>query len=378
MMEFRKTNLAQYQNREIFEVTPIKLGGSPTDPKNKIALTREQHVEAVNYWNRVIKDMSNSQKIQNVLVTGGAGYIGAHTVRQLLAAGLGVVVIDDLSTGNEANLSSEAKFINGDFADKALLKEIFETHKIDSVMHFAASIEVGESVEKPLEYLENNTLKTASLLQTMLENDVTRFIFSSTAAVYGLQEKVPIPEDAPLGPLDPYGSSKLLTEKLIEYYTRFAGLQAIIFRYFNACGADHEKPIHDSHLSHLIPRLVESTEGRMPMLEILGDDYNTPDGTGVRDYVHVLDVARAHVMALEHLDKAKCEIMNIGTGQGLSVKEIIRAAEKLTGKKVPYKISKRRPGDSPITVADNSKIKEKIGFEPKHSDLDTIIKTSWH
>ncbi len=322
--------------------------------------------------------MENGSDKQTVLVTGGAGYIGAHTVRQLLEAGRAVVVIDDLSTGKQANLGSEAVFVQGDFADKALLKETFGKYKIDAVMHFAASIEVGESVEKPLEYLDNNTLKTAALVQTMLEQGVDKLVFSSTAAVYGLQERVPIPEDATVGPLDPYGSSKLITEQLINYYTRFAGLKAIIFRYFNACGSDFDKTIYSAHESHLIPRVVDAIEGRLHELEIFGDDYDTVDGTGVRDYVHVLDVARAHITALGNLDYAECEIYNIGTGNGLSVKQIVDAAEQLTGKKVPVKMSARRPGDSPITVADNTKIKAKLGFELKHSDLETIIKTSWH
>lgn len=312
-----------------------------------------------------------------VLVTGGAGYIGAHTVRQLTTAGHKVVVIDNLSTGVLENVPSEAIFVEGDFSDKELLSKIFSNYNIDAVMHFAASIEVGESVEKPLEYLDNNSHKTVTLIETMLAHGVNKFIFSSTAAVYGLQETVPIPEFAPTMPIDPYGYSKLLTEHLISYYVKFAGLQAIVFRYFNACGSDFDKAIYSTHESHLIPRVIGAAEGRLSELEIYGDDYETIDGTGVRDYVHVLDVARAHVTALNHFDHSM-KVYNIGTGRGFSVKQIIDATQQLTGKPVPVKISPRRPGDSPITIADNSKIKAELNFELQHSDLETIIKTSWH
>lgn len=321
--------------------------------------------------------MESIDKI-TILVTGGAGYIGAHTVRALSNAGHKVIVIDNLSTGKQANLAPDVIFIQGDFADPNLLDKVFDEHKINAVMHFAASIEVGESVEKPIEYLYNNSVKTSLLLKVMVEHDVKNFIFSSTAAVYGLQEQVPIPETAGLGPLDPYGFSKMLTEQVIEFYTKFTGLNAIIFRYFNACGSDFDKTIYSKHESHLIPRVIDVAEGRRSEIEIYGTDYNTPDGTGVRDYVHVLDIAAAHVLALENFDKSNFQIYNIGTSKGLSVKEIISAVENITGKTVPVKISKRREGDSPITIADNSKIKTQLGFELKHSDLETIIKTSLH
>lgn len=312
-----------------------------------------------------------------ILVTGGAGYIGAHVTRQLLAAGYKVVVIDDLSTGQQANVAPEAIFIAGSCGDLELLAKVFREHSISTVMHFAASIEVGESTEKPLEYFENNVVNTQRLITAMLAAGVRQFVFSSTAAVYGLQQDMPIKESASIDPLDPYGTSKFIAEEVIRYHARFAGLQAVIFRYFNAAGSDFEKPIYSTHNSHLIPRVLAAQQGQLSELEIYGNDYETPDGTGVRDYVHVLDIARAHLAALELLPTlTSLELFNIGTSKGLSVKEIIEAAERLFGKPVPHKYSPRRAGDSPITVADNSKISSQLNFELKYSDIDTILKTS--
>lgn len=321
----------------------------------------------------------------NILVTGGAGYIGAHAVRQLLAAGHSVVVVDNLSTGQKSNLHKDATFVKGDFGDAKVLAKVFSAHSIDAVMHFAASIDLNESIKKPVEYFENNTLKTEVLVQEMLRVGVEKLIFSSTAAVYGSQKTMPIPETAVGENLAPYGESKLLSEQIIKAYANSTPLKAIVFRYFNACGSDFDKTIYPQHATSLIPHVVDVAAGRAPKLEIFGTDYDTIDGSGVRDYVHVLDIARAHVAGLEDLSKKEEEdsagsfkLFNIGTGTGWSVKQIVAAAERITGKTIPVEIAERRPVDVAIAVADNTKIKKELGLELIHSDLETLINTSWH
>ncbi len=328
-------------------------------------------------WSEYQKLISDKQPQKTILVTGGAGYIGGHTVQQLIKENYKVVVLDDLSSGSLDNIHPEAEFIHGDFADIELLREIFSGTEIEAVMHFAASIEVGESVEKPLHYLDNNTLKTGKLLQVMNEFDIDKFIFSSTAAVYGLQEQMPVSENAPLSPIDPYGHSKMLSEQLLAFHSQHNGLRAIVFRYFNACGANPENPVYSAHESHLIPRVVDVAMGRRDSIQIYGDDYHTADGTGVRDYVHVVDIARAHIAGLKRLQtQTGFAVYNIGTGKGLSVREIISEVQRATGREVKYQVVPRRPGDSPITVADNIKITTELYFQLQHSDLANIIKTS--
>ncbi len=318
----------------------------------------------------------------NILVTGGAGYIGAHAVRQLLAPGHSVVVIDNLSTGQRSNLSQEATLVEGDFGNVELLKKIFQDHKIDAVMHFAASIDLNESIKKPLEYFENNTLKTGALVQEMLRAGVKKLIFSSTAAVYGKQKSMPIQETAVGEDLAPYGLSKLLSEQIIHGYSQTAGLQAIVFRYFNATGSDEDKQIYPNHSTSLIPQVIDVAEGRKDFMTIYGTDFDTIDGSGVRDYVHVLDIARAHVAGLNYLEKGDLtenfKVYNVGTGTGWSVKQIIAAVERVTGKHVNVQTAERRPVDVAIAVADNTKIRTELGFDPKHSDLDSLINSSWH
>lgn len=327
----------------------------------------------------------------NILVTGGAGYIGAHAVRQLMQAGHGVVVIDNLTTGNKSNLPDSVELVEADFADLKVLKKIFSKSSklpIDAVMHFAASIDLNESIEKPLEYLENNTLKTAVLVQAMLEHGVTKLIFSSTAAIYGRQEIMPIPETAKGSDLAPYGLSKQLSEDLIKAYSQSAGLDCIVFRYFNAAGSDTDKKIYPSKSTSLIPQVMAVAKGQASLLTIYGTDYDTIDGTGVRDYIHVLDIARAHVRGLEVLMQAEqstdlkpgglFKIYNIGTGIGWSVKQIVEAAKRITNKPIEVKFAPRRPVDVAIALADNAKIKSELGFALEHSDLDTLIQTSWY
>lgn len=313
-----------------------------------------------------------------VLVTGGAGYIGAHVVRQLLKAGAGVVVLDNLSTGRREHVPNEAKFIEGEAGDMNLLRDIFANEHIDFVIHMAASIEVGESVEKPVEYLQNNALNTAVLLKAMEEAGVKNIIFSSTAAVYGKQEAMPIPETAPLDPNNPYAHSKYIAEQLIEYYCKFSGFRAVVFRYFNACGTDYDGVIHSAHESHLIPNVLKVARGEKAHLEVFGNDYETFDGTGVRDYVHVLDIANAHVKALGKISELDpYTVINIGTGKGFSVEQIVNCVSEVLNRIIPMEISPRRPGDAPITIADNTRMKTVLGFALEHSDLETIIKTSW-
>jgi UDP-glucose 4-epimerase len=320
----------------------------------------------------------HSHNNKTILVTGGAGYIGSHTCRELLKAGYGVVVLDNLSTGKKQNIPEGAEFIEGDTADKNLLLKIFADKHIYAVLHFAASIEVEESVRQPQKYLQNNALNTANVLAAMAESKVKNFIFSSTAAVYGDQDIQPIPETARAKPNNPYGYAKFVAEKIIKYHAQFMGLKAVIFRYFNACGCDFDGAIVPTHHSHLIPIVMQAAAGDMPALKVYGKDYGTPDGTCVRDYVHVLDIARAHVVALDKIAGMETfEVYNIGTGSGQSVLDVVNAAKELLKKDIPLEFLARRPGDAVITVADNRKIREAWGFKPEFSDLETIIKTTW-
>lgn len=350
----------------------------------------EAVVLSIDKYNELLLQLASSTKTEpsaseslikmNVLVTGGAGYIGAHVVRELVKYGYNVFVVDNLSSGKRSNIAPEATFIEGDISDINLLRDIFANNRINLVMHLAASVEVGESVEHPGEYLQNNALNTASLLRAMSEAGVKKIIFSSTAAVYGEPEAVPILESAALRPNNPYGQSKLLAERIISYYCKNEGFQAVVFRYFNACGSDFDGKISSAHESHLIPSVMEVLRGLRPHLVVNGNDYNTFDGTCVRDYIHVLDISSAHVLAITKMPQLleNFNVYNIGTSRGLSVEQIITAAAEITGRMVPLEIGQRREGDAAITIADNSKIRQDFGFEPKYSDVETIIKTSWN
>lgn len=316
-------------------------------------------------------------QFMTVLVTGGAGYIGSHVVRQLITAGHTVIVADNLSTGQRKNVPPAAVFHEGDIGDEAFLESIFTSYPIEVVMHFAASIEVEESTREPDKYLANNTLATISLLRSMDKHEVKKIIFSSTAAVYGEPEKTPISEDAVLAPINPYGHSKLLAEQAIQFFTSYRGFTAVVFRYFNACGSDFDGTLFSTHESHLIPLVMEVASGKRPHITVFGNDYETSDGTCVRDYVHVLDIAGAHLAALPKLSQLPSfNVYNIGTGRGSSVSEVVHVATEVIGHMIPLEIGSRRDGDPAVLVADNRKIKEELGFELQYSDLPTIIKTS--
>ena len=316
---------------------------------------------------------------ETVLVTGGAGYIGSHAARQLLKEGYKVVVLDNLSAGLRSNVPTGAKFVEGDLSDVNLLRDLFNQENISAVMHFAASIEVEESVREPEKYFENNVLNTARLVETMVENNVKRLIFSSTCAVYKEQsEAKKLSELSPLGPTSPYGSTKFLAEQVIGYFAQYFGLKAIIFRYFNACGFEVGSGIKATHESHLIAKVMQVVAGRSPHIIVNGTDYPTFDGTCIRDYVHVMDIATPHVLALKklHTQTEGVEFYNIGTGHGSSVKEVINCASEVLGKIIPMEIGARRAGDAVIMVADNTKLQNNLGYHLQYSNMENIIKSS--
>lgn len=315
----------------------------------------------------------------NILVTGGAGYIGSHTVRDLVHRGHQVVVLDNLSKGHEAAVKG-ALLIRGDTADRELLKSLFREHEIEAVMHFAASSLVGESVRLPSGYYHNNLVKGLSLLDAMVELGVHQLVFSSTAAVYGEPQEIPIPEDHPAAPTNPYGATKLALEGSMRWYGEAYGLRSASLRYFNAAGADPAGDIGEDHdpETHLIPLVLKVAVGHLPRLEVFGTDYPTPDGTCIRDYIHVNDLADAHVLAMEALASgAPSSVYNLGNGNGYSVLEVIRAAEEVVGKPIPVNYGARRPGDPAMLVAGSKKIKAGLGWQPCFTDLRAIIETAW-
>jgi len=315
-----------------------------------------------------------------ILITGGAGYIGSHVVKALNEKGFEVVVYDNLSKGHkEAVLTGE--LIIGDLEDEKLLSRVFENNKIDAVMHFAAFIEVGESVKNPLKYYRNNTENTIKLLKVMEKFGVNKFIFSSTAAVYGNPQTVPIPETEPIKPINPYGQSKAFVEKILKDISKTKDFKYVSLRYFNAAGADPSGRIGESHNpeTHLIPLILKTAKGERKSIKIFGTDYPTPDGTAIRDYIHVDDLAEAHILALEYLiDGGESDVFNLGYGHGYSVKEVVETAKKITGIDFPVEETDRRPGDPAVLVADSSKLKQKLGWKPKYDDLEYIIKTAWN
>jgi UDP-glucose 4-epimerase len=316
-----------------------------------------------------------------ILVVGGAGYIGSHAVRILLDQGYDVVVLDDLSTGHKKAVDSRAVFVHGNLGDREVLKSLFSNYPIRGVMHFAARTLVGESVLKPSMYYKNNTAATLNLLDVMVEHGVYHLIFSSTCAVYGTPETDVITEDLPKRPVSPYGKSKWMVEQILEDFEHAYGLKYVALRYFNAAGAHESGEIGEDHdpESHLIPIILQHLLGFREKVTVFGTDYPTPDGTCIRDYIHVSDLVQAHILALEALMNGKLEqaAFNLGTGRGYSVREVIRKCEEITGRKATVELGERRSGDSPKLVASSEKIFQALGWKPKH-DLDEIIRSAWN
>ena len=314
-----------------------------------------------------------------ILVTGGAGYIGSHTVKVLGEKKFEVLTIDNLSHGHkEAVLYGD--FIKLDISEEKELTKLIEAFRPDVVIHFAAYIDVKESVTYPIKYYKNNTINTINMLEILVKHNVKNFIFSSTAAVYGVPTKVPIPENHDLNPINSYGKSKLFVEEVLKDFQLSYGLNYVSLRYFNAAGAEPKHRIGESHKpeTHLIPLVLKVAKKEKKFIKIYGSDYDTPDGTAVRDYIHVEDLAVAHVKAVEYLiEKKESGIFNCGYGKGYSVKEIIEVAKKVTGKEIPIQICDRREGDPPVLVADNTKIRRELDWIPKYDDIEYIIKTAW-
>ncbi len=316
-----------------------------------------------------------------VLVAGGAGYIGSHTVKALLAGGFETVVFDDLSAGRRELVVPGCRLVVGDLLDPDAVRSVFrENGDIAAVLHFASLIQVGESYRNPRKFYPHNLGTSLNLLEAMLEAGVGRLVFSSSAAVYGAPRVQPIPEDHPLEPINPYGATKSMVEHILGDFDRAHGLRFVTLRYFNAAGADPDGALGEMHEpeTHLIPNILLSALGKRPALGVFGTDFPTPDGTAVRDYIHVSDLAAAHVLALRHLIAGGAsEVVNLGTNRGYSVLEVVGAAEKVVGRKVPVEVLPRREGDVPMLLASREKARRLLGWEPKISDIGTIVRTAW-
>ncbi len=318
-----------------------------------------------------------------ILVTGGAGYIGCHGVLALQNAGYDVVVLDNLVYGHRQIVEEVLKteLIVGDTKDRALLDRVFADHKIAAVMHFAAYAYVGESVTDPAKYYQNNVVGTLTLLEAMLAANVKNFVFSSTCATYGVPNQIPISESHPQNPINPYGTSKLMVERILADFDRAYALRSVCFRYFNAAGADPEARMGENHNpeTHLIPLVLQTALGKRENISVFGDDYPTPDGTCIRDYIHVADLADAHVLGLKYLlDGGETTAFNLGNGNGYSVQEVISMARQITKKPIPVLISGRRPGDPPSLIGSSERARNFLGWRPKHSSLSAIIQHAWN
>lgn len=315
----------------------------------------------------------------DILVTGGAGYIGSFMVKRLLEKNFNVSVIDNLERGDKNVIDSRAALLEGNILDKKFLNSAFSNHKFDLVIHFAGYISMKESMESPGLYFENNTFGALNILEAMRENNVGKFVFSSTAGVYGNPLKNLIPEDHQTIPTNAYGESKLMVEKILSWFNNIYGINYVALRYFNAAGASLDGDMGENHLpeTHIIPNAINAALDSSEFV-LYGEDYETPDGTCIRDYIHVIDLVEAHVLSIEKMEKEKGGfIYNVGTGKGSSNKEVIEAVKRVSGINFKVKIEGRRPGDANVLVADPKKIKEDLGFAPKYSDLETIVRTAW-
>jgi UDP-glucose 4-epimerase len=316
-----------------------------------------------------------------ILVTGGAGYIGSHVVLALQELGYEVIILDNLVYGHQdiAEVLG-AKLVIGDIGDRSLLDQIFSQHAIAAVMHFAAYAYVGESVKDPLKYYRNNVAQTLLLLEAMLAAGINKFVFSSTCATYGVPTQIPIPEDHPQNPINPYGASKLMVERILTDFDHAFDLRSVRFRYFNAAGADPQARLGEDHNpeTHLIPLVLLTALGKREAITIFGQDYETPDGTCIRDYIHVSDLAQAHVLGLEYLLKdGNSQVFNLGNGNGFSVKQVIEAAIAVTGRDIKVIHGDRRPGDPPILVGSAEKARNILGWQPQYADLNSILAHAW-
>lgn len=315
-----------------------------------------------------------------ILVAGGAGYIGSHMVKNLVEHGEDVVVADNLSTGHRDAINPKAKFYEGDIRDRKFLDKILDNEDITAVVHFAAFSIVPESMSKPLKYFDNNTGGMITLLEAMNDHDIKYIVFSSTAATYGVPENMPIKETDPQNPINPYGLSKLMMEKMMAWADKAYGIKFVALRYFNVAGAAPDGTIGEDHgpETHLVPIILQVAQGKRKELSIFGDDYNTPDGTNVRDYVHVMDLTDAHILAIKYLEAGnKSNAFNLGSSTGFSNKQMLEAAREVTGKPIPAKMAPRRPGDPDSLVAASDKAREVLGWKPKYDDVHDIIATAW-
>lgn len=314
-----------------------------------------------------------------VMVTGGAGYIGSHTVIELINSGENVVVVDNLQKGHEGAVLG-GRFYRGDLRDDDFLRKIFEENDIEAVIHFAADSLVGESVQDPLKYYNNNVVSSLKLITAMKEHNVDKIVFSSTAAVYGEPENIPILETERTIPKNPYGETKLAVERALKWVDKAYGIKYVSLRYFNVAGAHVSGIIGEDHNpeTHLIPIVLEAALGKRDCIKVFGDDYDTPDGSCIRDYIHVTDLARAHILALDKLKNGgESSVYNLGNGRGFSVKEVIQAAREVTGVNIKEEIGERRPGDPAVLVASSEKIRKELNWKPEYNDLRRIIETAW-